>query len=81
LNPSQAPPRQSSASASRDLRVCVASQGKLEKTRLSLELTGLRHPARAADADGSAAAVRLAAHAMPGVEEESSGAAAGHEAG
>jgi len=24
------------------LRVCVASQGKLEKTRLSLELTGLR---------------------------------------
>jgi HAD superfamily hydrolase (TIGR01509 family) len=25
------------------LRVCVASQGKLEKTRLSLELTGLRH--------------------------------------
>jgi HAD superfamily hydrolase (TIGR01509 family) len=25
------------------LAVCVASQGKLEKTRLSLELTGLRH--------------------------------------
>jgi len=25
------------------VRVCVASQGKLEKTRLSLELTGLRH--------------------------------------
>jgi HAD superfamily hydrolase (TIGR01509 family) len=25
------------------LRVCVASQGKLEKTRLSLELTGLDH--------------------------------------
>ncbi len=25
------------------LEVCVASQGKLEKTRLSLELTGLRH--------------------------------------
>jgi len=25
------------------LNVCVASQGKLEKTRLSLELTGLRH--------------------------------------
>jgi len=27
--------------------VCVASQGKLEKTRLSLELTGLRHLFRA----------------------------------
>jgi HAD superfamily hydrolase (TIGR01509 family) len=25
------------------IEVCVASQGKLEKTRLSLELTGLRH--------------------------------------
>jgi HAD superfamily hydrolase (TIGR01509 family) len=25
------------------LRTCVASQGKLEKTRLSLDLTGLRH--------------------------------------
>jgi HAD superfamily hydrolase (TIGR01509 family) len=25
------------------VRMCVASQGKLEKTRLSLELTGLRH--------------------------------------
>jgi HAD superfamily hydrolase (TIGR01509 family) len=25
------------------VKVCVASQGKLEKTRLSLELTGLRH--------------------------------------
>ena len=25
------------------LKVCIASQGKLEKTRLSLDLTGLRH--------------------------------------
>jgi HAD superfamily hydrolase (TIGR01509 family) len=29
--------------AATGLAVCVASQGKLEKTRLSLELTGLRH--------------------------------------
>jgi HAD superfamily hydrolase (TIGR01509 family) len=29
--------------ATAGLEVCVASQGKLEKTRLSLELTGLRH--------------------------------------
>lgn len=29
--------------SSTGLAVCVASQGKLEKTRLSLELTGLRH--------------------------------------
>jgi HAD superfamily hydrolase (TIGR01509 family) len=31
------------AAAAAGLAVCVASQGKLEKTRLSLELTGLRH--------------------------------------